>query len=275
VSGLTDRQWFLGALAFYGISAVYTVFLWRRGFRHHDRATYVLILAGFALHLVAMLKRGLSLDRCPLHNLYEATTFVLWVIAAVYLVFGLWGRLRFLGAFASPVLFAVGVFALMPALDKQDARGPDFSLPVTSMHAALILLAYGVFGLAAVSACIYVTQERNLKFHKLQALLSLLPPIQRLELVMTCLLAAGFALLTAGLATSSRIPRPTGASYLGDAKVLWSLVVWGLYLGLLVARWRYHQRGRRLALGLIGSFAFVLLTFWGTSLLSPLHHPPP
>jgi len=264
----------LGAVVFYGISALYTVFLWRRGFRQHDRATYALVMAGFALHLAAMLKRGLSLDRCPLHNLYEATTFVLWVIAAAYLVFGLWGRLRFLGAFASPVLFAVGVFALMPALDKHDKHGPDFSLPVTSLHAALVLLAYGMLGLAAVAACIYITQERNLKYNKMRALLSLLPPIQRLELVMTCLLAAGLALLTAGLATAGRIPRPEGVRYLSDAKVLWSIVVWGLYAGLLVARWRYHQRGRRFALGLIGSFAFVLLTFWGTSLLSPLHHPP-
>jgi HemX protein len=273
VAGLTDRQWFLGAVILYGLSSLYTMFLWRHGFRHHNRATYLLLLAGGILHTAAMFKRGLSLDRCPLHNLYEATTFVLWVMVAAYLVFGLWGRVRFLGAFASPVLFAVGAFALMPALDKATGPQPDFSLPMTSLHASLVLLAYGAFGLAAVAAAIYRTQEHNLKFNKLRAVLSLLPPIQRLELVMTWMLAAGFGLLTAGLASGSHLPRPEGVSYLGDAKVLWSGLVWLIYLGLVVARWRFHTRGRRLALGLIGAFAFVLLTFWGTSLLSPLHNP--
>ena len=59
---------------------------------------------------------------------------------AAYLVIGLLPRLRFLGAFASPVLLAIGVFALMPALDPphggatgifrragQPARGDHFA----------------------------------------------------------------------------------------------------------------------------------------------------
>jgi uncharacterized membrane protein YbhN (UPF0104 family) len=60
-----------------------------------------------------MIKRGFSLERCPVHNLFEATMFVMWTMVAAYLVFGIWSRLRFLGAFASPVLFAIGVFALL------------------------------------------------------------------------------------------------------------------------------------------------------------------
>ena len=39
-------------------------------------------------HTSAMLKRGFSFDRCPVNNLYEATTFLLWTIAATYLVVG-------------------------------------------------------------------------------------------------------------------------------------------------------------------------------------------
>jgi HemX protein len=274
MSGLTERQWFACALLLYGISAIHSLFLWRHGFRHHNRVSYLLLLAGFAFHTVAMLQRGLSVNRCPIHNLYEATTFVIWAIVAGYLVVGLWGRLRFLGAFVSPVLAVVGVFALMPGLDRHHGAQPDLSLPWTSAHGSLVLLSYGAFGLAAVAAIMYLTQEHNLKFDKLQAILSLLPPIQRLELTMTLLLAAGFVLLTLGLGAAKGIERPAGASYFADAKVLWSILVWLIYLGLIVWRWAFHQRGRRLALGLVGAFAFVLLTFWGTSLLSPLHTPP-
>ena len=80
-------------------------------------AAIVFALAAFALHTTAMALRGFRLNHCPVNNLYEATAFAMWSIVAVYLVVGLWPRLRFLGAFASPVLFAIGVFALMPNLD--------------------------------------------------------------------------------------------------------------------------------------------------------------
>ena len=258
----------------YGVSMVYSVFLWRKGFRQDNRVNYLLLLLGFALHTTAMIKRGFDLNHCPVNNLYEATTFVAWTIVAAYLVLGLWSRLRFLGAFASPALFAIGIFALMPQLDPRHGPKPEFSGAGTSLHAALILLAYGAFGLAAVSGVMFLTQEHNLKFHKLRAVLSLFPPIQRLELITSRLVLAGFILLTIGLAIGGHLPRPEGVSFFEDPKVIWSVVLWVLYLALLVSRWRFAQSGRRFAVGVISTFAFLLLTFWGTNLLSAIHHHP-
>jgi ABC-type uncharacterized transport system permease subunit len=171
------------------------------------------------------------------------------------------------------VLFAIGVFALMPALDPPHGPKPEFSGGLASLHATLILLAYGAFGLGSVAAVMFLTQQHDLKFHKLRAVLSRLPPIQRLEVVTARLVAVGFVLLTLGLMAGGRLPRPDGAEYLKDAKVVWSAILWLLYLGLLVGRWRFAQAGRRFAIGVIGIFAFVLLTFWGTNLLSGIHHP--
>src|ERR1039457_3408331 len=165
----TDRHFFLLAVAFYGLSTVYSVFLWRKGFRKDDHANYFLLLAAFALHTAAMVKRGFSMAHCPVNNLYEATTFVAWTIVAAYLVVGLLPRLRFLGAFASPVLFAIGVFALMPALDWPHELKPQFFSVLTSLHAATILLAYGAFGLGAAAAGMFLTEQHDLKFHKLRA----------------------------------------------------------------------------------------------------------
>ena len=271
----TDRRFFLLAVVVYGLSTVYSVFLWRKGFRRDDHVTYLLLLLGFALHTTAMVLRGFSLSRCPVTNLFEATIFLMWTIVAVYLLVGLWPRLRFLGAFASPWLFALGVFALMPSLDSTYNPRPELPVAWTSLHAALMSLSYGAFGLSSVAALMYLTQERNLKFHKLKAIFSLLPPIQRLEATASRLLLCGFILLTMGLATGvvdlTHINNPR--LYRGDPKIVWSVVVWLLYLGLVVMRWRFAQGGRRFALGAIGSFVFVLLTFWGTNVLSPLHNP--
>lgn len=271
--GLTDRTFFLFAVLLYGISALYSIFLWRRGFREDNRVTYLLLLAGAGLHTLAMTKRGLSFARCPVTNLYEATTFVAWAIVVAYLCVGLYHRLRFLGAFASPILFGLGIFALMPKLDEHGPT-PQFTHGLPSLHASLILLAYGAFGLASVAALMYLTQEHDLKFRKVRAAFSLLPPIQRLEVVTSRLLLAGFALLSAGLAVGAMWLKAEKGVYIkADAKILWSVFVWVMYLALLLMRWRSSQGGRRFAWGAIGGFCFVMLTFWGFNLLSDIHHP--
>jgi ABC-type uncharacterized transport system permease subunit len=220
-----------------------------------------------------MFQRGFSFNQCPVNNLYEATTFIAWALVTTYLIVGLLPRLRFLGAFASPVLFAIGVFALMPALDPPRGPQPEFSGALTSLHAAMILLAYGAFGLGAAAAGMFLTQQHDLKFHKLRAVLSLMPPIQRLETISSRLVLAGLVLFTIGLGAGGCLPQPEGVSYWQDSKVVWSILMWLVYLALLVWRRVFPQSSRRFATGVIAAFAFLLLTFWGTNLLSTLHHP--
>jgi ABC-type uncharacterized transport system permease subunit len=260
------------AVVVYGVSTLYALFLWRRGFRQADRVNYLLLLGAFGLHTVAMFKRGMTLQSCPVQNLYEATTFAAWAVVLACLAVGLWRRMRFLAAFAAPLVFSIGVFALMPALDPPHGPKPQFSGAVQSLHASLILLAYGAFGLGSVAAGMFLFQEHNLKFHKLRAVVSLLPPVQRLALVTRRLVQVAFGLLTVGLILGGRLPRPEGVYFHQDPKVVWSGILWLLYLGLLVWHWR-RLSTRRFAWGVIGVFVFVLLTFWGTNLLSPLHNP--
>jgi ABC-type uncharacterized transport system permease subunit len=269
-----DKINFIVAVTLYGVSALYSIFLFRKGFRRDDRINYCLLLGGFAFHTAAMFQRGFSLNRCPIHNLYEATAFVGWTMVTAYLCLGLWSRLRFLGAFASPVLFAIGVFALMPGLDVKSAS-PVFTGGWLSLHVALFVLAYAAFGLSCIAGLMYLTQEHDLKFHKFRAVFSLMPPIQRLEFVASLLLVSGFALLSAALIVSAIWTRQMNMSFAGDPKIVWSLFVWVLYLGLIVMRWKFAQGGRRFAWGAVVSFVFVLLTFWGSSLLSPIHNPAP
>ena len=271
--GLSDRATFAIAVLFYGLSAAYSIFLLRRDTRADNRINYLLLLLAFGVHTTAMFLRGFSLDRCPIHNLYEATLFVAWTMTAAYLVFGLWSRLRFLGAFAAPLLFAIGVFALLTP-KAVSAVGPmDFSGGLLTLHVAMFVLAYGAFGFSSVAGMMYLTQERDLKLHKMRALLSFMPPIQRLEHVIRALLLCGFILLTGALIASAAFLHQQGLAFTTDFKILWSMFVWVLYLGLLLLRWTVWRGGRRFAWGAVAVFVFVLLTFWGSSLLSPMHRP--
>lgn len=274
VSWFTDRHFFLLAVIFYGLSSAYSVFLWRKDFRRDDHVNYFILLAASVFHTTAMFLRGFNFKQCPVNNLYETTTFIAWTIVAAYLILGIFHRLRFLGAFASHVLFFMGVFALMPSLDPPHKLQPDFSNGLVSLHAAFILLAIGAFGLSAVAALMFLTQEHDLKFHKLRAIFSLLPPIQRLERVMNGLLLCGIILLTAGLFISPFLLKEKyGVYFKSDPLLDYSIFIWLFYLALLISRWKFGQGGRRFAWSAVGSFVFILLTFWGFLLLSPIHHP--
>jgi ABC-type uncharacterized transport system permease subunit len=271
MSWFTDRHFFLLAVILYGASLLYSVFLWRKGFREDNRNNYLILLGAFLLHSTAMGLRGYSLSHCPLNNLYEETLFISWTIVATYLVLGLWPQMRFLGAFASPVLFIMGVFALMRPLDVTRAPNQNLSDVWGSLHGALILLSFGAFGLGAVAALMYLTQDHDLKARKLRAILSLLPPIQRLDRVVGDLVIAGLVLLTAGLSIDPiLLKNKPEVTVFSDPIILWSVLVWVCYFVLIILRWR-GKGGRRFAWGALASFLFILLTFWGFMLLSPLH----
>ena len=135
-----------------------------------------------------------------------------------------------------------------------------------------MLLSFGGFGLSAVGAVMYLTQEKDLKLHKFRAILSKLPSLERLETAMTRLVWIAFGLLTAGLITSSAyLHQVKQVWFKADPEMIWVLGVWAYYLVLLVLQKRHTHNGRRFAWGTLGSFLFVLLTFWGVYLLSPLH----
>jgi ABC-type uncharacterized transport system permease subunit len=268
----TDRHFFLLAVCIYGLSAVYSVFLWRKGFREDDRVNYWLLAGAFVVHTVALFKRGFSLQACPVNNLYEATTFLLWALAVAYLAVGLLPRLKFLGTLVAPVLFGAGVFALMPALDPPHGPQPEFSGALRSLHAATILLAYGGFGLGAVAAAMLLAQRHDLKMHKIRAVLSLLPSMQRLEAVTTTLVLAGFILFTIGLVAGKGLPQPPGLAYFSDPKVVWSVLLWLAYLEIQVAHRFFGRSTRNFAVAVIVCFVFLLLTFSITNHYSSLHH---
>jgi ABC-type uncharacterized transport system permease subunit len=91
---------------------------------------------------------------------------------------------------------------------------------------------------------------------------------------MNGLLLGGMVLLTAGLAISPILLKEKyGVYFKRDPLIDYSIATWLFYLGLLIARWRFSLGGRRFAWGTIAGFVFILLTFWGFLLLSPIHHP--
>jgi ABC-type uncharacterized transport system permease subunit len=166
------------------------------------------------------------------------------------------------------------VFALLALLTVAEVGVVKVtSIGRALMISALVLLAYGSFGLGSLASGMYLRQEHSLRFDKARALRALLPPITRLESATTGLLWAGWGLLSAGLASGSLYLRQArGAWFVADPFVIYSCVTWLLYGGLILGAWQFRQRGRRLAWGSVLGFAVLMLTFWGMYLLSEMHN---
>ena len=274
MDGFADRTWYTLAVVCYGLATAQGVLLWRRGLRHGEWANYLLHAVGFAAHSAALMGRGFSLKQCPVTNLFEALMFLIWSLCGVYLVVGaVWSRVRFVSVFLAPGLLAAGFVALQPRLDEP---GPNFDLEHTalSLHVSLVLLAYAAFGLASLAGILYLIRERPGGSETAKALSLRLPDAARLEQVLLRSLGTGVILLTAGLVMSFGLMRERyGVLVRPDPKIAWSFLVWLVYLGLMVSRLQFRQAAHRLAWGALGGFVFVVLTFWGTNLLSPIHHP--
>lgn len=269
-----DRTWYALAVACYGLATAHGVLIWRRGLRRGEWWNYATLALGFCAHTAALVGRGFSLKQCPVTNLFEALVFVTWALCGAYLtVGGAWSKFRFMSVFLAPALLATGFFALQPRLDEP---GPNFDLEHTavSLHVSMVLLAYAAFGLASLAGILYLIRERPGASVTAQTLSAQLPDAARLERVLLRSLGVGLVLLTAGLVMSFGLMRERyGVLVRPDPKIAWSILVWVVYLGLLVARLRFRQAPHQLAWGALGGFVFVVLTFWGTNLLSPIHHP--
>ncbi|MGC9036383.1 MAG: cytochrome C assembly family protein [Verrucomicrobiia bacterium] len=273
--GLSEKNSFLIAVVLFGVSIVYGIFLMRAGFKRDDRINYLILFAGFCFQTLAMIQRGLSFSHCPVYNLYEAILFVSWSILLGFLVVGIHPKFRFLGVYTAPVVFALGIFAQMPGMDQQTPTlfgdNPRFWV---NLHATIILLAYGAFGIAGLCGMMYLSRIHSLKYDKVVAFFSHLPSAERLETVLFESIIAGVTLLTAGILVGSlALKPPNGLTYASDPKVQWSIFVWLLYIFLIIMHKIFSWGARRLAFGAIGSFAFVLLTFWGVNLMSKIHNP--
>ncbi len=248
-----ERYWLVAAAFCFLLSFGHTLFALGAGTFRPGRFNLATMGAGFAFTSVFLYLRGQIHGSCPITNLFEVLVFLSWSIVLIYLLVGPTYRLSLMGAFSSPLVLGLLLLGLLAPVDPTSAR--ISSNHWVEFHAALSIIAYGAFGLAAIAGVMYLVQERLLKSHRVSDLLFNLPPITDLGAVNGRLLLIGFILLTiafsAGLGADLRITSfKTGAS----------IFIWALYGTLLVFQRLRLIPTRQIALGSIGIFILALVT---------------
>jgi len=247
-----EKHLLIGATFCLLVSFGYTMFALGAGRFRMGIVNMVALLGGFFLLTMDLWIRGMAQASCPINSLFDVLVFMCWSILLICLLVGPVHRISLLGAFTSPLVFLV-LLAAQSGLAGAPAESRFLRDPRVELHAALSLIAYGAFALAAVAGVMYWLQDRQLKSRQAGALLYNLPPITELASANARLLVLGFSLLTAGFAAGF-----FSGMQVNSMKFLASAAIWAAYGGILALRRARRLPPRRTAAASVLAFSFAL-----------------
>jgi ABC-type transport system involved in cytochrome c biogenesis permease subunit len=210
-----------------------------------------------------------TLDPVPqLSDLPYAISFMAWIGVCSLLILMWRLRLASLTAAVGPLAF-LAVF--LPSLGFQTSGGASLTQSEGSVSHAHVLLSsagLGLLGIAGLSGIFYLLEHRRLKRKILGGRRMNLPSLEALDRVNVSSLIIGLPLLTLGLITGSAwVHATTGAYWSGSPHAIWTLVGWGIYAGMFLARFVGGQGARQAAASAVGGFIFLLFAVVGVEIL--------
>ncbi|MGC4895538.1 c-type cytochrome biogenesis protein CcsB [Micromonospora sp. DT31] len=202
-------------------------------------AAWLTLLAA-ALHLGAVVTRGLAADRMPWGNMYEFVLTGTWIAMAAWVVV-LWKQpsLRRLGLFLTLVMVLLLAFAELKLYVQVEPLMPALQSWWFIIHVSTIIFSSGIFLLGVVPAAAYLMRSgweqgrRSFPY----TLARRLPPAAGLERLTFTLHAFSFPIFTfAVIAGAIWAEAAWGRAWGWDPKETWAFISWVVYAGYLHAR---------------------------------------
>ena len=191
-------------------------------------------------------------------------SFAVWVGVIFLLLLVRRIRLTGLLAVAGPVAFLVVFLASMGLGDPADSGGRVEGI-VPHAHVLLSSAWLSLLGGASLAGLFFLIQHSRLKRKKPS---TRLPSLEALDRVNRIALAVGFALLTLGVLTGPPwLYSVAGQFWSGSEHEMWTMMAWGIYAGLTVARFVGGQGPRQAAASAVAGFAFLFFAVVGVGLL--------
>jgi cytochrome c-type biogenesis protein CcsB len=222
----------------------------------------------FALHLGAVVARGVAAGRAPWGNMYEFSTSGALVVTGVYLAVLRRRDVRYLGTFVvGPVLLTLGLaIAVLYTPDAQLV--PALQSYWLVIHVSVAFVASALFTLGFSTSVLQLVQQRREEARARGRMLrggrfmDALPPAVELERSAYRLHVVAFPLWTfTVMAGAIWAEHAWGRYWNWDPKEVWSFVIWVVYAGYLHARATRGWDGRRAAWFAIAGYGCVLFNF--------------
>jgi HemX protein len=152
------------------------------------------------------------------------------------------------------------------------ASGRGVNDELLFIHVSLAVMSYAAFLFAALFSGSYLFLHRRLKEKQWTQMMKRMPSLENIEHFSYAAVIVGVPLLVASLALGLVwIVLESNRSLLFDPKVVNSLFVLVAYTFYLVQRRSSRLSGSRLAWWNLAAFAFVLINFAATNLVSGFH----
>lgn len=224
-------------------------------------AAFGLAAAGVTAHTVALARFTLLHGELPLVGLAPSlSTLALVIGVGLLATIGL-GEVRRIGIVLIPLVILMEGFAV--ALGVQPAEGVlDFQGAWFAFHVTLAFAGFGGMAVAFSAAVLYLLQFSTLKAKRLGPAFRFLPPLATLDRLGRIGLVAGLITLTLGLALGwAWTVRFRHSFQQTDPKVMWGVLTWAVFVGVLVVRGKGNQHERRGALATVVGFAVVVVSY--------------
>lgn len=227
------------------------------------------ILAGFLLHTVALVIRGIGAGRMPLTNQYEFATSFAWGICLCFLVFERKYRFQALGTFVTPVIFLIIGYAAMQGKEVRELM-PALRSNWLAIHVSTAIISYGAFGVSFAVSVMFLLRRSmtDREFWEKHV-----PDEERLDLISYRAVSLGFLFLSFVIVSGAIwAERAWGSYWSWDPKETWSLITWIIYALYLHLRLSKGWKGKQAAVFAATGFVCVLFTYIGVNMLIPSIH---
>jgi ABC-type uncharacterized transport system permease subunit len=236
-----------------------------RSDRSH-RASAAVLITAWALHLAALVERGMTVGGLPINNAAEFLLVLGWAVLTLHLI--LWVRWRIYAAalVLPPIAAAMGFVALqlLPVGPVSESH-PHYGW--TMFHIAVSTVGLAILFVAFAMSVIYILQDWALKNKRTLTALDRLPSLDRCDRIGLNALGLGFLLLTIGIVTGMAVNASFDQGWWSaGAKQTFPLLAWIVFAVILLTRTALGFRGRKSAYLTITGVTLGLLTVIGMSL---------
>ena len=242
------------------------------------RVAVMLMVIAFALHVFAVVSRGVAADRVPWANMYEFCSTGAMVVAGVYLVTLIFKDLRFVGPMVSGLVLIMLCLATIAFPTPVSPLQPALQSYWLIIHVSIAVAASGIFTITFAMAVLQLLQSRREKRLALgqesrMGFLRAVPSSVTLENFAFRLNSVGFVFWTFTLAAGAIWADQAWGRFWGwDTKEVWTFVVWTVYAAYMHARVTRGWNGNRSAWLAIAGYMCVVFNFTVVNTLVPGLH---
>ncbi len=264
---LLTNFWTLGAVLLY-LACTITLFrnIEQSNGRPDSRFS-LLLWFGIACHALALAGDMVSKDEINL-NLAVAGSLVSWIVVVLFRLALLRQPVVALGF----LVFPYTLITLIASWMWPGAPAPLANMGSTAIiHTLISIVAYGLLALGFCQAVLLLLQEWQLQNKRSGTIFHVLPPLQTMERILFQIIGIGFSGLTITLISGGLFAMELfGKALLFNHHIVLSIIAWISFGALLAGRLIYGWRGRVAALWTIGSFALLVLSYFGTRIVLEL-----